>query len=52
MVISLTKKGASLQEEVPPRLFAHFDKILRQFDAREVDVAMAFLKKMRAILGD
>ena len=51
-MIRLTKKGASLKEEVPSKLSAHFDKILRHFDDQEIDGAITFLKKLRVALGD
>jgi DNA-binding MarR family transcriptional regulator len=51
-LIRLTKKGASLKEEIPSKLSGHFDKILREFDHQEIDRTMTFLKKLRAALGD
>lgn len=51
-IIKLTEKGAALEEEVPPKLFNHFDKFLQAFDDREIKTAMRFLKKLRTALGD
>jgi DNA-binding MarR family transcriptional regulator len=51
-MIRLTRKGAVLKDEIPQRLSAHFDKILGRLDDEEIDGAIAFLKKLRGILGD
>lgn len=51
-IIRLTKKGAALKHEAPPKLAAHFDRLLATFEDKEIETAMVFLKKLRTVLGD
>jgi DNA-binding MarR family transcriptional regulator len=51
-MIRLTRKGVALKDEIPPKLSAHFDQILGHFDDREMERAIAFLKRLRGVLGD
>lgn len=51
-IIELTAKGKSFQKEVPKKLFSHFDKVLKDFDNKEILTMLKSLKKLREILGD
>jgi len=51
-IIEVTKKGASLKDEIPQKLSEHFDKILNDFDDKEVSLLIGMLKKLRKELGD
>lgn len=51
-IIELTKKGEVLKDEVPQRLFDHFDQILKDFSGEEIKLLLGLLKKLRKALKD
>ncbi len=51
-IIELTAKGRSFKEDVPQKLFSHFDHVLKDFNSKEVQAMLKSLKKLREILGD
>ncbi len=51
-IIQPTSKGMDLKEEVPKKLYRHFDELLHDLQEDEKETLMELLKKIRHIFGD
>lgn len=51
-IVRPTRKGDSLKHKIPRLLADHFDKIMKEYGAKEWEELIASLKRLRKILGD
>lgn len=51
-IILPTPKGIALKEQVPDKLYSHFQEVLKDFGKDDQKTLMMLLKKIRYILGD